>query len=107
MASVFVADSFTQAETALRRIGDLVSGNQLKGERSIEAIDEVVTALNNLNQAAPTGWLDTIQYIEAQAAAFPGDEAWQDLKRRKDKLVADFQVIKARFEAVAAAIDAA
>jgi len=67
----------------------------------IEAADSRMTALA---QAAPVGYLGHIQWINAQATALPSDQAIMDLKRRSDKLSADFGTVQAYVQALIAAV---
>ena len=106
MGQTFIPESYTEAVTAISQIGSIITSQKTKGDRAIIQIDEVIADLGTLNNSAPVGWLETIQYINTEAAANPADEAWQDLKRKKDKLVSDYQAIQANFQAIAAAIDA-
>ena len=106
MSSVIIPSTFVEADAAVRRIADLVTAQKVKGDRAVVAIDEVIADLNTISSPSPDGWLDAIQYINAQAAANPTDEAWQDLKRKKDLIQSDFQAIRTNFQAIAAAIDA-
>ena len=103
-APLYIADSFVRADNALTRISAQVSSYVTTGESAMTTISQVKDDLNDMSQVWPIGWLETIQYIDAEAAANASDEAWQDLKRKKDKLVADFQAAKTRFEAIETAI---
>jgi hypothetical protein len=60
--------------------------------------------LEAMGAAFPAGWLDAIAFINAQAALFPADEAWQRLKEQKNKLVADYQAERVRVTVIEAAI---
>jgi len=104
MAVPYIADSFLRAKNALNRISDEVSGRITRAEGAMATIQTVSDELNTMGSAFPNGWLETIQYINAEAAANPDDTAWQDLLAEKDKLVADYQAAHTRFQAIANAI---
>jgi len=104
MAIPYIADSFVRAEDAINRISAQVSSYVTVGESAMTTISQVSDDLSKMDDPFPVGWLETAQYIDAQAAANPSDEAWQDMKRRKDKIVADFQAAQARFAGIATAI---
>lgn len=102
----FIADSYVRADDALRRISEQVSSYVTTGESAMATIAKVRDDLATMETGFPNGWLETVQFINQQADANPNDEAWQDLKRRTDKIVADFRSAKDRFEAVRDAISA-
>jgi len=105
MAVPYIADSFLRAKNAMNRISDEVSGRITRAEAAMATIQTVSDELNTMGSAFPNGWLETVQYIDTQAAANPDDTAWQDLKAEKDKLVADYQAAHARFQTVANTIN--
>jgi len=68
--------------------------------RGIELLQDGVSILDSLDEPAPTGYAQTVQFINQQAAANPNDPAWQDVKAQKDKVVADFQSELTRAQSV-------
>lgn len=105
MAAPYIADSYTRADRILAAIAEDITYYVTSVEKAVATIDKAAADLGKFPSAYPTGFLESIQYINTQATANPTDEAWQDLKRRKDKLVADFNATKNRFEAISTAIN--
>ena len=102
----YIANSFMSARNALDRITtEAVEAVNLR-DRSVAQIQRQITVLNNLAQAAPVGWLETVQYINSEAAANPTDENWQRLKAEKDRIVADYQAEVTKTQAIIDAINA-
>jgi hypothetical protein len=102
----YIADSYLRASAALDEIKTDVTQWINRRERAVQLLQEVETALGALSQAHPAGWLETVQFINQQAAANPGDEAWQRIKAETDKIVADFQAELAKTQAINAAVAA-
>lgn len=105
MSAPYIANSFTRADALVDEIVDRVSTFITEGERGMANIVKSRDGLDSLDDPFPAGYLETVQYINTQAAANPGDAAWQALKARMGKVVADYQVAKTRFTNIAAAID--
>ena len=92
--------TFTEAKFALDNITKRTSSNMSQLRQARDILAGVVTNLAAM-QAEYTP-------IVADIDAAPGaDAAWAALKAEKDKLVADFLVVKASAEAKLAAVDAA
>ena len=88
----------------------------------ISALDEIAES-NVRNRQLVTGARDRMSRAQTNLAAMPGsysglsaeiddlatnnpsDEAWQDVRRVKDKLVADFQNLKTYVDALLVAFD--
>ncbi len=105
MPAQFIADSYVRADDALNRISQQVSSYITTGESAMTTLAQVRDDLSRMDNAFPHGWLETAQFINQQAAANPDDEAWQHMKRRMDKIIADFQAASVRFDGIATAID--
>lgn len=86
----FTPDNFLMATRALDKISEEATNslNRVDG-----AIAQLVTAASQL-QAMQTAWTPAVTFIDDQAIANPTDESWQALKAEKDKLVADFLVMR-------------
>ena len=82
----FTPENFLMAERALDQIGVDATAYFTNSDRAIE---QVVAAANNLSLMA-AAWSAAVAFIDAEAAAAPGDVEWQALLARKDKLTADF-----------------
>lgn len=100
----YVPDSFMQADAAMTTIVQQATRTVERFENKVSDISALSTELSNMSQSAPIGWLGAIQYINDQAAANPGDAAWQDLKARSDKIVADFQNAQTRIAGAVTAL---
>jgi hypothetical protein len=92
----FVPTNYLTAEHALDEIGTLATQHFNRMDRGIALLVEARDELQRMSSAAPLGWIEAVQYIDAQATANPGDVQWQTLKARKDKLVADFTAMRTR-----------
>ena len=84
--------NFLEAESNLAQIAQDAKGHKATVKRGVEVIRQGSASLAGM----PTLWADTISFIESQAAANVGDPEWETLKRRKDKIVADFQAMNAQ-----------
>lgn len=102
--ATLIANSFTTADRALRQIGDQVTAYVTTGESAMTTLGQVAADLGMMDDPFPDGWVESVTYINAQAAANPSDPAWSALKAKQDKIVADFVAAKQRFDAIAAAI---
>ena len=105
--TTFTPDSYLRAEAALNQITADVSSQVVQAERAIAQLQTIEAALTKMSQTAPNGWAGAAAYIDAQVAANPGDAAWEAMKARKDKIVADFQARKNMIAAINAAIASA
>ncbi len=104
--ATFDPNSYLQAKAVADRIAEEVTITIEAAERRIADLTVFVGNLDNLATPAPVGWLGWVQYVDAQAAANPADEAWQDLKRQRDKIVADFNAERSRLQSIVDAINA-
>lgn len=91
----------TDYATASAQLSDVESDitsavNKLRRAKS--SAQEAQTQLGGM----PTKYSGLIQWIDDEASANPGEEAIQDLKRRKDALVASFQNRKATADGIVA-----
>lgn len=103
-------DNFLRAEAGLASAqldADRLYDQMLDAVTRLSAAASALGTLGNAHNASPPGYGTVGSYINARAAANPTDEAWQDLKRRRDKIVADFQAMQTRAASVAAAAIAA
>ena len=82
----FTPENFLMAERAMNQIGVDATAYFTNMDRAIE---QMITASANLSGMA-AAWTSTVTFIDAQAAANPGDASWQALLARKDKIVVDF-----------------
>ena len=101
----FVPDSYLRAEAGMDEILKQVNSYATQVDNMINSMKNIHTQLGNLTLAAPTGWLDLVNYIDAQASANPLDGNWQDLKSRKDKIVTDFQAFRSRVNSMTSALE--
>ena len=104
MTAPFIPDSYTRASEALDLIRAMVSQRITTGESAMTTLSQVADELGDLASAFPVGFLETIQFIDAEVAANQDDAAWARLKDEKDKIVADFIAAKGRFDAIVAAL---
>ncbi len=105
MTASFIADSYTRADAIMDEIVERVSAFITEGNKAAANIAKVRDGLDQLDNASPAGYLETVQFIKAQVAANPGDAAWAAMDAKLDKVIADFQAAKTRFTTMAAAID--
>ena len=75
---------------ALDQIGTDATAHFTNMDRAIE---QMIQAAANLSGMA-AAWSSTVAFIDAQAAANPGDAEWQALLARKDKIVVDFVAMR-------------
>ena len=102
----FVPDSYLRAEAGMDEILKEVNSYAVRLDDMIAQLNNISSSLSNLTLAAPTGWLDLVNYIDAQASANPLDANWQDLKSRKDKIVSDFQAFRTKVNSTISAMNA-
>ncbi len=100
----FVPTSYTTAAEAVRKITAQTSGLTMRIDSTIQRITDIRIELDAMGTVFPNGWLDAAQFIDAQAAAAPNDDVWQNLKAEKDKLMVDFQAQKTRAITIETAI---
>lgn len=84
------------AERALDQIG--VDATAYYYQMS-NAVDQIASAYTLLAGMA-TSWNAAVTFVNDQAAANPGDTEWQEMKARKDMLVADFFAMRDKVLAV-------
>lgn len=99
----FVPDNYLTAERALDQIITDATSSHTDVTRGIETITNAHSKL----AAMATAWQDAVALIDTEAANNPGDPQWQELKARKDKIVADFLVMRDRARNVRDAANAA
>jgi len=100
----FTPDSFMQAEAAVAKIVSEATREIERYEQKAHDIGLIAARLAEMSQAAPTGWLGAVTYINDQVTANPGDADWVDIKGRMDKIVGDFTAAKARVDSAVAAL---
>ena len=97
-----MAVTFTQVEASLVNAGgDIIQARQVY-ERAVA----FVTQADDVLAALATTYAEVIAEINAQAIALPGDVAWQNLKSRLDKIVAERGTLKTTTAAAKAALAA-
>lgn len=99
----YVPDSYLQAKAAMDKITEDVAILIEVAENRFQQVQNVSAQLEDLTKPAPVGWIELVQYIDAEAVANPSDEEIQTLKREKDKIVSDFQAYKTALDAKIAA----
>jgi len=102
----YAPTTFLEAEAGLNVVTTDVAGIKASVATAIARINEADVRMGNVVQAAPVGWLDLVTYVNTQATANGSDQAWQDLKRRKDKIVADVTSIQNKIQEYIDAINA-
>ena len=75
--------------------------------RGLDLLQEAVDIYTSLDDAAPVGFLDLVQFINAQQSANPADADWASLKSQKNKIVTNFQADLATAQAKLTAANAA
>lgn len=86
-----VPQTYSDALYQIDELTGRMSSAKSRMTRGLELLLESVTIYQTLDEASPTGFLDLVQFINAQAAANPTDEDWISIKSQKDKIVANFQ----------------
>jgi len=100
-------ETYTEAVTALDELTDRITTGKKHFARGETLMAEGITLYGDLNNAAPGGYLDLIQFIDAQAIALPNDDQWQHMKGQRNKIVAEYQAELTSMQAKKAAADAA
>lgn len=94
--------SYATTKQTLDQIADDIA----RAQRQVDlARDNLSTAAVNL-AAMPSQYSAFVAQLNADAAANPGNEAWQTALAEKNELVGDFQALRTRAEALLAAYDA-
>jgi len=97
-----MAVTFTQVEASLTNAG----GDIIKARQTYERSEAGVTQADNILGTLGTTYAEVIAEIDTQAAALPNDTAWQNLKSRLDKIVAERATLKTTTAAALAALAA-
>ncbi len=84
------------ADRALEGIGTDATEFYFRMDR---AVDQIGQAFDSLAGMAAS-WSEAVSFIDAEAAANPGDADWQALLARKNSQVVDFQAMKTKVKAV-------
>ena len=85
--------------TAQRAIGQIVTDATAHDADVGRAIETLTIAHAKL-EAMGAAWTPAVQFINAQAVAYPDNAAWQSLKTQTDMIVADFISMRDRALAV-------
>ena len=93
--------TYTETKSILDEIANRTRKN---GQRLQQARDLLQLSLDDLNNMA-SGYAGFSTQLNTDAAANPGDAAWQTALAEKDEMVSDFQEIRTRAIALLAAID--
>ena len=96
-----MALTFTQAKATLDEIAQRSERNR-KGLQN--GRNTIASHGGDLTQME-ADYGATVTEIDAIALANPGDAVWQSVKAEQDKLVADFNVLKAKSIAMLTAVD--
>ena len=104
--ATYVPTNFSGAKTALVDMAEAITGSINNTESTIDHIRKQRVSMNQMKDAVPAGWATAVQFINAKAAANPGDSDWQGLKAEIDKVVADGLAEITRLDAIIAAIEA-
>ena len=99
-----IPTSYTTAAEAVRQITAQTASLTARIDTAIERMAGIRAELDAMATPFPNGWLDAVQFIDAQAAANPADDVWAALKAEKNKLVVDFTAQKNRAAGIEAAI---
>jgi hypothetical protein len=98
----YAPTTYTEAEAQLNEVTAEVAGVLASVRTAIARISAANVKMTGLAQTAPIGYLDLITYIAGQDQ---NDAAWADMKRRSDKIVADFGSVQGYIQGLIAAID--
>lgn len=82
----FTPENYLMAERALDQITTEATSLFTKTDDSIMRLTAAAASLSGMGAE----WSSTVTFIDAEAAANLGDEQWQVLLARKDKIVASF-----------------
>lgn len=85
-----MATTYSERKVALDEIAARIRTN---AKRLVDCRAQAAAAESDLT-AMETNYTALVQDIEADATSFPNDEAFQLQKLEKDKLVAEFSVLK-------------
>lgn len=80
---------FTAARDGLAELSRKIVQERQKWDRGRVTLGRAHDAIGGLDAGEPAGYRELLQIINDEAAAHPDDPAWQDLKRERDKIVAD------------------
>ena len=92
----FTPENYLMALRALDQIGTDATAFFTNMDRAIEQMIQAAASLTGMAAA----WTSTVTFIDAQAAANPGDAGWQALLARKDQIVIDFVAMRDEAAAV-------
>lgn len=79
--------TFNELEVKLREAGDALETHRSRAAQGKVAISSAASNISGLSSQ----YSSVVADINTEATNNPSDEAWQDLKRRKDKIISNFQ----------------
>ncbi len=82
----FTPENYLMAERALDQITTEATSLFTKVDDAIIRLTDLSASLSGMG----SNWSSTVAFIDTEAAANPGDEQWQILLVRKNKIVAGF-----------------
>jgi hypothetical protein len=102
----YVPTSYTQAEAGLNQVTMEVAAIMDSVRTAIARIDAANVKLGQLDDPAPVGYIELLNFITEQTASNPGDAEWIGLQGRMNKIAGDFGTLQAYLTNLTAAISA-